>query len=406
MSEPPVRRIGRYEVVEILGQGGMGRVLLARDTVLGRLVAIKVTRDDLALAPEARLVLFERMRNEARAAAALSHPNMVTIHDMGEEPSVGLYLVFEYVDGPTLRDRLHDGALPPQEVAKIARQLGDALATAHAAGVLHRDVKPENVLLAKTGAKLADFGIARLPDSTLTRAGVVLGTPAYSAPEALATGQHGPESDQFSLAATLYEAIGGVRAFPGDDALHVAARVANEEPPPLDPNPQFDARGANAVLTRALSKDPKKRFASSHELGDALGAALERRPTLPPPPPDAPVSVTRSSISIEPRSTQRKQNIAAGAAAIVIVVLLLMGNRRAAEGEGASLKAVSASFASAISARGPRAHPPSDVHGAPRSSAAHAASAGTVSVPPDAETTSREMDAQAPAPDAAAAAMP
>jgi serine/threonine-protein kinase len=182
------QRIGRYEVVQALGQGGMGKVLLARDTVLGRLVAIKVMREDIGIPLEIRFELIDRMKNEARAAAAISHPNMVTLHDMGEEPAAGLYLVFEYVDGPTLRDRLHDGPLTPPEAAKLARQLGDALATAHASGVIHRDVKPENVLLAKTGAKLADFGIARLPDSTLTRAGVVLGTPAYSAPEALASG--------------------------------------------------------------------------------------------------------------------------------------------------------------------------------------------------------------------------
>jgi serine/threonine-protein kinase len=357
------KRIGRYEVLDALGQGGMGKVLLARDAVLGRLVAIKVMRDDLGLSPEVRFELVDRMKNEARAAASVSHPNMVTLHDMGEEPAVGLYLVFEYVEGPTLRDKLHTGPLAANEVAKIARQLGDALATAHTAGVIHRDVKPENVLLAQTGAKLADFGIARLPDSTLTRAGVVLGTAAYSAPESLASGTFGPESDQFSFAATLYEAIVGVRAFPGDDALHVAARVANEDPPPIEPpidprRTSFDTRGANAVLSRALSKDPKKRFASCRELGDAVAAALERRPSLPPPALEGPVSVTRSSISVVPRTTQRMQNIAAGAAAIVIVALLLMGGgRTGAEGDGASLKAVGTSFAGAIAPRASHARP-------------------------------------------------
>jgi serine/threonine-protein kinase len=353
----PRQRIGRYEVLHPLGQGGMGKVLLAKDSVLGRLVAVKVTRDDLALPPDVRLELLDRMRNEARAAAGLSHPSMVTLHDMGEEPAVGLYLVFEYVDGPTLRDRLADGPLPASEVAKLARQLGDALATAHEAGVIHRDVKPENVLLARAGAKLADFGIARLPDSTHTRAGVVLGTPAYSAPEALAAAQFSPESDQFSLAATLYEAIRGVGAFRGEDALRVAARVANEEAPPLDPSTTFDAARANAILVRALSKEPKRRFASCRELGEAFAAALERRPTLPPPP-DGTVSVTRSSISLVPKSTQRRQNIAAGTAALVIVGLLLFGRREATEAaDGASLKAVSARFAAAIDRRASQVRP-------------------------------------------------
>ena len=354
-----VQRIGRYEVVHPLGQGGMGRVLLARDAVLGRLVALKLVREDLGLPPEQRLELFDRMRHEARAAAALSHPNMVTLHDMGEEPSVGLYLVFEFVDGPTLRDRLQDGPLEPREIVRLARQLGDALATAHAAGVIHRDVKPENVLLATTGAKLADFGIARLPDSTLTRVGVVLGTPAYSAPESIATGEFGPESDQFALASTLYEAVTGVRAFPGTDTLHVAARISNQDVAPVEPSPSFDARAVNAVFARAHSKDPKKRFASCRELGEALAGALERRPSMPPPM-DGPQSVTRSSISLVPKSTQRAQNIAAGAAALVILGLLVLGRRGSDEGDVASLKQVSSSFASAIATHAPppRREPP------------------------------------------------
>src|ERR1700728_3679868 len=224
-------RIGRYEVLRLLGQGGMGRVLLAKDTVLGRHVAVKILRDDLGLPPEARAALFARMQQEARAAAAIEHPHLVTLHDMGEEPAVGLYLVFEYLTGPTLRDKIAEGPLDRVMVARMARDLGDALTTAHEAGVVHRDVKPENVILSPRGAKLTDFGIARLGDSTLTAVGSVLGTPAYSAPEALALGQFSPESDQFSLAATLFEAICTRRAFPGDDALTIAARIATEPAP-------------------------------------------------------------------------------------------------------------------------------------------------------------------------------
>src|SRR5262245_42760191 len=177
------KRIGRYDVERELGQGAMGRVLLARDSVLGRRVAVKILRDDLGLPPEQKAALFARMRNEARAAATVSDAGIVTLHDMGEDEALGLYLVFEFVEGPTLRERLSMGPLALEEVAKLARELGRALTHAHAEGVIHRDVKPENVLLASTGAKLADFGIARLPDSTLTKAGSVLGTIAYSAPE-------------------------------------------------------------------------------------------------------------------------------------------------------------------------------------------------------------------------------
>ena len=155
MDRKAPRTIGRYEVERLLGQGGMGRVWLARDTILGRRVAIKVLRDDLALPPSVRDELITRMRHEAQAAAAVSHPNIVTLHDMGEDDTVGLFLVFEYVQGPradgpeSLRDRLREGPMPLAEVGKISRELGSALTFAHAAGVIHRDIKPENILFSR-----------------------------------------------------------------------------------------------------------------------------------------------------------------------------------------------------------------------------------------------------------------
>jgi serine/threonine-protein kinase len=334
-------RIGRYDVEHLLGQGGMGRVLLARDTVLGREVALKVLRDDLGLTPELKAQLVDRMRQEARAAAALSHPAMVTLHDMGEDEHVGLYLVFERIVGPTLRERLHDkGALPPAEVARLARALGSALTHAHAAGVVHRDVKPENVMLSPVGPKLTDFGIARLPDSTLTRASTVLGTPAYSAPEAIASGAFGAQSDQFSLAATLYEALTGKRAFPGDDALMVATRVATgKQRAPTAVLPTL--RGflhVDVIFDRALAKDPKKRFASCEAFGSALAAELE----------GANVGYMMTPVprtSIVTRATRRWQNIAALAALVVIVGLVVVGRFREPEEDGVSLKSVASAFA-------------------------------------------------------------
>src|ERR1700712_1331085 len=226
-------QIGRYRIERLLGRGAMGRVLLAHDPVLDRSVAIKLLRDDLNIQPEQHDTLLHRMRQEARASARVSHPNIVALHDMGEDPELGLCLVFEYAEGLTLKERLLKGPLGPEAAAKLAREVGDALTTAHAAGVLHRDIKPENVILTPTGAKVADFGIARVPDSTLTRDGGLLGTPAYSAPECIETGRVSPLSDQFSLAATLYEAVSGHRAFPGEDAVAVATRITNEEPPAI-----------------------------------------------------------------------------------------------------------------------------------------------------------------------------
>src|SRR5262245_1660583 len=189
--------IGRYCVVRLLGRGAMGRVLLARDPVLDREVAVKLLRDDLTLPPEQRDARLARLRPEARASARVAHPTIIGLHDMGEDAELGLYLVFEYADGTTLKERLTRGALGPEASAKLAREIGDALSTAHEAGVLHRDIKPENIMLTRTGGKIADFGIARVPDSTLTRDGGLLGTPAYSAPESIKSGVFSPASDQF-----------------------------------------------------------------------------------------------------------------------------------------------------------------------------------------------------------------
>ncbi len=282
---PLPSRIGRYHIERLLGRGAMGRVLLGRDQVLDRDVAVKLLRDDLAIDPDQRRALVDRMRHEAKACARVSHPNIVALFDMGEDPALGLYLVFEYAAGTTLKERLSRGPLPAELVGRIAREIGGALATAHLSGVLHRDVKPDNIILTEHGSKVADFGIARVPESTLTRDGGLLGTPAYSAPECITHGEFSPQSDQFSLAATLYEALSQKRAFPGDDAVTVAQRIQNDEPPGIASALGLDLH-VDDVLARALSKDPEARFATAGDFGDAMAEALGqggRRalPTLP-----------------------------------------------------------------------------------------------------------------------------
>jgi serine/threonine protein kinase len=276
------RQIGRYQVSRELGKGAMGRVLLCHDPVLDRDVAVKHLRADLPVPAEQRAPLIERMRQEARASARVSHPNLVALHDMGEDARTGLFLVFEYVAGQTLKQRLNDGRLPPEQAARLSRELGSALQFAHEAGVVHRDIKPENVMLSPTGAKVADFGIARIPDSTLTQGGSILGTPAYSAPEAIRSGRFSAHSDQFSLAATLYEAISGQRAFPGDDAVAVATLITNDHPAPFAGGLGL-ALEVDLVLTRALSKNPKDRYSNCEEFGRTLAEALRAntRATLP-----------------------------------------------------------------------------------------------------------------------------
>jgi serine/threonine-protein kinase len=291
--------IGRYEVDRLLGQGAMGYVYLGRDPQLDRPVAIKTVRHlDLE---EKRLEAFlERFRNEARAAARLSHPAIVAVYDVGEDEEVGPYLVFEYVAGSTLKQILRGrGPLAPDAAVKLGRQIAAAIDTAHAAGVIHRDIKPDNILVSATGdAKLADFGIARLPDAALTKEGQFLGTPCYAAPETLDAGRYGAHSDLFSFAAVLYETITAVRAFPGDDAISVAHHVVHDEPvPPSEAAPELRVPPeVNRVVMRGLSKDRNARYGSAMELVDALAAAyvssgvLDRDPTgaqvLPSPPPE------------------------------------------------------------------------------------------------------------------------
>jgi serine/threonine protein kinase len=358
-------RIGRYEVIRQLGEGGMGRVYLARDTVLGREVALKVLRDDLGLPPETKKSLHERMRNEARAAATVRHPNLVTLHDMGED-EIGLYLVFEYVQGPTLREKLAAGALPPLDVARIAMELGSALTTAHEAGVIHRDIKPENIILSSTGAVLTDFGLARMPDSTLTTKGMVLGTVGYSAPETLAGGKFSPASDQFSLGATLYEALCGKRAFQGDDMVSTAAMVAHQDPRPLPeavagrtPSPgttdtELDFRvrimlgRADGVIRRALSKDPADRYPSCRVFCESLGSAIDVRVSS-----GFPALSGLHSASIVPKATRRWQNISIGAALALIVALIVIGRETST---GVSLKGVANAFSAAIASTHPAEH--------------------------------------------------
>ncbi|HET9956544.1 MAG TPA: serine/threonine-protein kinase [Polyangiaceae bacterium] len=307
--------IGRYQIERLLGRGAMGRVLLAHDPVLDRAVAVKLLRDDLRIPPEQLQGLLHRMRQEARASARVAHPNIVGLFDMGEDPELGLFLVFEYASGSTLKERLKQGPLSPPAAARLAREIGDALSTAHSAGVLHRDIKPENIILTKAGSKIADFGIARVPDSTLTRDGGLLGTPAYSAPESITRGDFSPRSAQFSMAATLYEAISQRRAFAGEDAVAVASRITTEEAPPL-------ARACGVplevdlVLKRALAKEPSARFESAREFGEKLAEALDPLPRKPLDTlPDA-----RHRLAAENHAESQATRFALGGAALGLLL--------------------------------------------------------------------------------------
>jgi serine/threonine-protein kinase len=268
-------KIGRYEIDRLLGQGAMGAVYLGKDPSLDRLVAIKMVKD-LGLEETAKKRFLDRFRNEARAAGRLSHPSIVQVYDVGEDPDVGPYLVFEYVKGSSLKELLREKKrLEPRVLLSLCAQLGDALDVAHAAGIIHRDVKPDNVLVGEDGrAKLADFGIARVPDAALTKEGQFLGTPCYAAPETLAEGRYGPRTDQFSFAVMTYELICGRRAFPGEDAITVAHAVLHDHPlPPSEAGDMDLPEAVDEVVLRGMAKDDKARFANASEFVRALEAA-------------------------------------------------------------------------------------------------------------------------------------
>ncbi len=259
--------VDRYELGPVLGQGGMAKVHQGLDRQLGRQVAIKV------LAPpfDRDREFVERFQREARAAAGLSHPNIVAVFDSGSDDGTH-YIVTELVEGETLADRLRrDGPMPQAEAVAVAVDIARALAAAHERGLIHRDIKPGNVMLLPDGrVKVVDFGIARAAGSdTLTNTGVVLGSTAYLSPEQ-ASGQPVDErADLYALGCVLYEMLTGRVPFSADTPIATMYRHVNEDPPPPSTFAPIPSELEDIVM-RALEKDPKRRFASASELEAAL----------------------------------------------------------------------------------------------------------------------------------------
>jgi serine/threonine-protein kinase len=268
---------GRYRIEGEIARGGMGAVLLAEDTVLGRKVAVKRLHDHMSEDEG----MSARFRQEALNAASLTHPNVVTVYDAGEDEG-GAYLVMELIEGRTLAEQLKHGALPPEEAAQVAAEVARALDHAHERGIVHRDVKPGNVMLLPDGrVKIADFGIAKTLEgsSTHTSTGKVLGTASYLSPEQVAGKPVTPSSDVYSLGLVLYEMLAGHKAFDGDNAVAVALAQQSQDPPPLPSDVSPDLQ---AVTMRALEKDPVNRFPTAGEMALALDAVLAgREPVLP-----------------------------------------------------------------------------------------------------------------------------
>src|ERR687894_479258 len=259
----------RYEVKGLVGAGGMAEVFLAHDEVLDRDVALKMLKDKYTENDE----FVERFKREAQSAAALSHPNIVPIFDRGASEDGTYYIAMEYLSGGTLKDRiLSKGALPTRTAAAVALQIAEALRAAHERGVIHRDIKPHNILITESGdVKVTDFGIARAASSsTMTRTGSILGTAHYISPEQ-AMGEHvGPSSDLYSLGVVLYEMLTGELPYDADTPLGIAMKHVNGHlRQPKEVDPQIPA-GINAVTCRLLAKDPEERYASDAELIEDL----------------------------------------------------------------------------------------------------------------------------------------
>jgi serine/threonine-protein kinase len=270
----------------------MSSVYEATDTRMGRRVAVKVMSVSANLPEDERHTLIQRLQREARVVAALSHPNIVTLFDIGEQDGA-YYLVMEYLDGETLRQRLaQSGPLTYAEAAQVLEQAGDALDAVHAAGVVHRDLKPSNILLlpglhperGELRVKLLDFGVALPSDDVLmTTPGMIVGTPTYLAPELIAGEKATPASDLWAMGVLLYEMLSGRAPFAADTVTAVLYRIAHEQPAPLPEVPP----AIQDLLAFALDKDPAQRFTSGQALANAFRAALEAGdlpPTLEMPP--------------------------------------------------------------------------------------------------------------------------
>ncbi len=256
-------RLGQYRLLGTLGSGGMGTVYRAYDARLDREVALKFLPPHLGSQPEAR----ERLLVEARAAAALEHPNVCTIHEIGETTDGRPFIAMACYAGETLKERLERGPVPPAEAVAIAAQIARGLAAAHARGIVHRDVKPGNVMLGADGTvRLLDFGLAKLQDVTLTGPGITPGTVAYMAPEQVRGDRLDPRTDLWALGVVLYEMLTGKRPFQGGNGQAVRLAILNEEAPPLGRDRTDIPERLARVIERLLRKDPAARYRDAAEL--------------------------------------------------------------------------------------------------------------------------------------------
>jgi eukaryotic-like serine/threonine-protein kinase len=300
---PRIAKLGRYEVVSELGKGAMGIVYLAKDPAIGRLVAIKTIRASGVVDEEDTQEFRERFLREAQTAGILSHPNIVTIHDIGEDPDTQTsYIAMEYIEGKNIKSLLVEKTkFPFEQVSEIVAEVADALDYAHRKGIIHRDVKPANIIITTDGkVKITDFGIAKIASSNLTTTGQFLGTPNYMSPEQVSGSPVDGRSDLFSLGVVLYELLTNRKPFQGDNLTAISYKIVHEDfTPPADLSPDVPTE-FNDIVARAMAKDPWNRYQrgkdmalalyqlkaqleerrSQDDLGTMISAAAESVPTL------------------------------------------------------------------------------------------------------------------------------
>ena len=292
-SMNPGAKLGPYEIINAIGAGGMGEVYRARDTRLDRTVAIKILPAGVAATPEAR----QRFEREARAISALNHPNICTLYDVGQQDGTD-FLVMEFLEGESLAQRLVRGALPLDQVFRYGREIAEALGRAHRAGVIHRDLKPGNIMLTKSGAKLLDFGLAKAAQqpvrmdlsasptllgsaqtilattpaatSPLTAQGSIVGTFQYMSPEQLEGKEADARSDIFAFGAVLYEMVTGSKAFAATSQASLIAAILTSEPRPISEIQSTNPAALDRLIRTCLAKDPDHRWQSADDIAREL----------------------------------------------------------------------------------------------------------------------------------------
>jgi serine/threonine protein kinase len=290
--------LGTYRLIDRLGAGGMGEVWRAEDTRLLREVAIKILSERIANDPEWKA----RFLREARTIAQMNHPNIATIYSIEQEADK-LFIVMELVEGESLATLLAKGPLPPAEAVRIIRHVAEALGEAHEKGIVHRDVKPDNIIVGKRGTKVLDFGIAKqlvstTESPTLTQAGLIVGTPFYMSPEQALGRPVDARSDLFSLGVVLYEALAGKRPFEGESVTETMMNIIMQEAPDLAVVAPSLPPSLSDVVNRALQKKPERRFGSAGEMVDALSRVDFKAPPKAPAKPakaDAPTMAMPSA---------------------------------------------------------------------------------------------------------------